>query len=55
MRIKTILALSLMLSLAACNGTPVRYHSDREIPEGPGLLSGPDGVFGHAPADTGGK
>ncbi|WP_157953597.1 hypothetical protein [Zobellella maritima] len=49
MRTKTVLALSLMLLLVACNGTPAQYHSDREIPDGPGLLSGPDGAFGHDP------
>lgn len=43
MRIKTVLVLLLLLS--ACSGTPTQYHSEREIPEGPGLLSGPEGGY----------
>ncbi|WP_306078777.1 hypothetical protein [Oceanimonas sp. CHS3-5] len=37
--------LLLLLALAGCNGTPAQYHSEREIPEGPGLLTGEDGAY----------
>ena len=28
-----------------CNAQPLAYHSDNEIPEGPGLLTGERGEF----------
>jgi hypothetical protein len=31
--------------LAACAAEPVAYHSGNEIPQGPGLLTGPEGAF----------
>ena len=37
--------LVILLLLGACSGTPVQYHSEREIPEGPGLLTGADGAY----------
>lgn len=35
----------LCLLLAGCAAQPVPYHSGNEIPNGPGLLSGPEGAF----------
>lgn len=37
--------LAACVTLAACAGQPVPYHSQNEIPVGPGLLSGADGAF----------
>jgi hypothetical protein len=31
--------------LAGCAAEPVPYHSQNEIPRGPGLLTGPEGEF----------
>lgn len=43
---RTIGVMLLTLLLTACGSAqPYRYSSDREIPAGPGLLSGPDGEF----------
>ena len=39
---KTILGCAL---LAGCSAQPVPYHSGNEIPNGPGLLTGPEGAF----------
>ncbi|WP_157953720.1 hypothetical protein [Oceanimonas marisflavi] len=41
---KTGIVLMVLL-LGGCGGTPASYHSEREIPEGPGLLTGEDGVY----------
>ena len=39
-------ALFLLLAgLAGCAAEPVPYHSGNEIPNGPGLLTGPSGEF----------
>ncbi|WP_207062778.1 hypothetical protein [Motiliproteus sp. SC1-56] len=38
-----------VLLLAGCGAQPFDYQSDREIPAGPGLVSGQDGVFGQPP------
>lgn len=36
-----LLLATLLLGLSACSqGRPLEYHSDREIPSGPGLLTG---------------
>lgn len=43
-----VLRIGAMLSvatLAACAGTPFEYRSQREIPAGPGLLTGERGAF----------
>ncbi len=32
-------------SLVACGGQPLQHTPVDEVPEGPGLLSGEDGVF----------
>jgi hypothetical protein len=40
---RTILALCA--ALAGCAGEPVPYHSQNEIPRGPGLLTGAQGEF----------
>jgi hypothetical protein len=37
--------LAACTALAACAGEPVPYHSQNEIPRGPGLLTGPQGEF----------
>lgn len=37
--------LLLAAAVAGCGGTPVTYHSQREIPEGPGLLTGESGAW----------
>ncbi|MCT7656219.1 hypothetical protein MBH78_19525 [Oceanimonas sp. NS1] len=37
--------LLMVLWLSGCGGTPSSYHSEREIPEGPGLLTGEDGAY----------
>ena len=38
-------ALLVIVLLAGCAAQPVPYHSGNEIPNGPGLLTGPDGAF----------
>ena len=35
----------LAAGLAGCGATPFEYHSQNDIPRGPGMFSGPDGVF----------
>ena len=37
--------LILVLVLGGCASEPVPYHSQNEIPRGPGLLTGPQGEF----------
>ncbi|WP_417614464.1 hypothetical protein [Oceanisphaera sp.] len=44
---KIPIMLVILLLLGGCSGTPVHYHSEREIPTGPGLLTGTDGAFLH--------
>jgi len=44
MRRATILALAAA-GLAGCGAAPFEYHSQNDIPRGPGMFSGPDGVF----------
>lgn len=39
-----ILFLVVVLS-TGCEGKPFAYHDDNQIPQGPGLVSGEDGVF----------
>ena len=41
---RALLLVSILL-LAACAAEPVPYHPGTEIPQGPGLLSGPTGEF----------
>ena len=47
MRFRFLLITALLwLPLAGCSSMqPYQYHSDREIPEGPGLISGQYGSF----------
>jgi hypothetical protein len=53
-------ALSFTLAaaaLAGCGAVPFAYHSQREIPRGPGMFSGEQGAFvfrtpGAAPAPS---
>ena len=40
-----ILLLCLMTLLCGCGGTEYAYRDGRDQKEGPGLLSGKDGVF----------
>ena len=40
-----ILLLCLMALLCGCGGTEYAYRDGRDQKEGPGLLSGKDGVF----------
>jgi hypothetical protein len=35
----------ILLVLGGCASEPVPYHSQNEIPRGPGLLTGPQGEF----------
>ena len=42
---RTILATLAAAALAGCAGAPFAYHSQREIPRGPGMLSGEEGAF----------
>jgi hypothetical protein len=37
--------LIMALVLGGCAAEPVPYHSQNEIPRGPGLLTGPQGEF----------
>jgi len=37
--------LPVLFMLAGCAAEPVPYHSQNEIPRGPGLLTGPQGEF----------
>nr|WP_245601030.1 hypothetical protein [Marinobacterium jannaschii] len=44
----------LLLSLGGCSAAKsYQYHSDREIPEGPGLISGQHGSFKLRPISLG--
>lgn len=45
MKHRRILPLALAASLAGCSAGPLDYHSQAEIPSGPGLLSGKEGAF----------
>jgi hypothetical protein len=40
---EALTSVLLAAALAGCGGTPFAYHSQREIPEGPGLLTGESG------------
>lgn len=41
-----LLALALAAAaLAGCAAVPLEYHSQREIPAGPGMFSGEPGAF----------
>ncbi|WP_157772197.1 hypothetical protein [Zobellella denitrificans] len=41
-----LLLATLLLGLSACSlGRPLEYHSDREIPPGPGLVTGERGAL----------
>jgi hypothetical protein len=41
-----LVLLALCAALAACAAAePVPYHSGNEIPQGPGLFTGPEGAF----------
>jgi hypothetical protein len=37
--------LAACTALAGCAAEPVAYHSQNEIPPGPGLFTGPQGAF----------
>ncbi len=39
-------------ALAGCAAAPFDYHSQREIPKGPGMFSGEEGVFAFRSRDT---
>ena len=46
MSARLVLSLALLgAALAGCGAPPFEYHSQREIPKGPGLFSGEEGVF----------
>lgn len=46
MAARQVLSLALLgAALAGCGAAPSRYHSQLEIPEGPGLFSGEKGAF----------
>lgn len=54
---RTILATLAAAALTGCGAAPFAYHSQREIPAGPGMFSGEDGAFvfrapGAAPAPS---
>jgi hypothetical protein len=38
--VKAFPALALAAALAGCGAAPLDYHSQNEIPRGPGMLSG---------------
>lgn len=42
---EALMSVLLAAALAGCGGTPFEYHSQREIPEGPGLLTGESGAL----------
>jgi hypothetical protein len=44
MRRAAILVL-LAAGLAGCGAAPFEYHSQNDIPRGPGMFSGADGAF----------
>ena len=39
------LLVAVCAALTACAAQPTPYHSQNEIPRGPGLLSGAEGAF----------
>jgi hypothetical protein len=41
----TLFFLFALLGIAGCGGQPFNYHSDNEIPEGPGVFSKEKGAF----------
>lgn len=46
MSLRQALCLALLgAALAGCAAAPFEYHSQREIPEGPGMFSGEEGAF----------
>ncbi len=46
MSLRQALCLALLgAALAGCAAAPFGYHSQREIPEGPGMFSGEEGAF----------
>jgi len=44
-RQRIYIILCLLLSLGGCGGTEYSYRDGRDQKEGPGLMSGEDGVF----------
>ena len=53
MSARLVLSLALLgAALAGCGAAPFEYHSQREIPKGPGLFSGEEGVFAFRSGDT---
>jgi hypothetical protein len=43
-KVAWLTAVSALLAVG-CSGQPFEYHSQNEIPEGPGIFSGKDGAF----------
>lgn len=52
MSARLALSLALGAALAGCSAAPFEYHSQREIPKGPGMFSGEEGVFTFRSGDT---
>jgi len=53
MSARLVLSLALLgAALAGCGAAPFEYHSQREIPKGPGLFSGEEGVFAFRSGNT---
>ena len=53
MSARLVLSLALLgAALAGCGAAPFESHSQREIPKGPGLFSGEEGVFAFRSGDT---
>ena len=50
--IPTLLVLVALLT-TGCAGKPFAHHDDSQIPQGPGLVSGEDGVFRFDISDIG--
>ena len=50
-----MLLLCLLLLLGGCGGTEYGYRDGRDQKEGPGLLSGEDGVFSVYKSGGGGR
>lgn len=42
---RAIIAAAAAAGLAGCSATPYEYHSQNDIPRGPGMFSGPEGAF----------
>ncbi len=42
--LRTAAGIALAAALAGCGGQPVEYHSQNEIPEGPGMFTGEKGA-----------